>query len=129
MRIEVNWAVLIAAYVLSTAVGHFLVSNILDWIKKRVGQKPKSKALDGFIGCTERFVVTTLVIWTPIYVAPFIGGWVALKMAANWQSIKDRTESVRQGSLIALLGNVYSFAIAIGAGLIVRPDAWQAWTK
>src|SRR6478672_6827600 len=98
MRVEVNWEALIAIYFLSLAVGHFVVARTLKWIRKRAKQDSKSEALDGLIGCTERFVVTTLVVWVPAYVAPFIAAWVALKMAANWQSIKVRTKAVRQGS-------------------------------
>jgi hypothetical protein len=86
-------------------------------IRKRTKQPDKHGPLDFWLGATERIVVTTLVIWAPTYVAAFIGGWVASKFAANWYR-RDNTDANRKGTLIALIGNVASFAIAIGAGLI-----------
>jgi hypothetical protein len=118
----------IAVYVLAMFGGHYLVRLILKLVRWHTGQKSdKPESLDMWIGCTERAVAITMVIWTPTYVPAFIGAWVALKMAANWQRLKGESEEVRRGSLIALLGNVYSFAIAIGAGLYLNPDAIKAW--
>ena len=55
--------------------------------------------MDSFwIGGTERSVVTTLVIWAPRYVGPFIAAWVALKLAASWQRMPDNDKAVREGS-------------------------------
>src|SRR5437762_11747770 len=54
----------------------------------------------------------SLVIFAPKYVGPFIGAWVVLKIAANWQREKN-TEATRLGTLLALVGNVFSFTVAI----------------
>ena len=53
----------------------------------------------------------------PDYLAGFIGGWVALKFAANWKRQGlDADDNVTRGSLLALVGSVISFAVAIGDG-------------
>jgi len=96
-------------------------------LRKSAGQPDKSKALDLWIGCTERAVATTMVIIAPAYVGGFILAWVGAKLAANWQRISPSRPFTRQGTLIALLGSVYSFSIAIGVGLWVQPRALDAW--
>ena len=39
-------------------------------------------------------------------------------MAASWQRMPNKLEN-RQGTLLALVGSVLSFAVAIGCGLLV----------
>jgi hypothetical protein len=64
-------------------------------------------------------------MFAPKYVPVFIGGWIVLKFAANWER---RTEpKANQASLVALVGSVLSFSAAILAGLIVNPDAVRIW--
>src|SRR5436309_2591082 len=41
------------------------------------------------VGIFERAIVTTLIIWTPKIIAPFIGGWIALKVAGGWGLLKE----------------------------------------
>ena len=48
-------------------------------------------------------------------------------LAANWQR-RGSSASARMGTLTALLGNVVSFAIAIGAGVAINKDALDVWS-
>jgi hypothetical protein len=114
------------AYFISIFVAHFVIKWILRGIRYAAHLDDKAKPLDFFLGATERAVVTTLVVFTPRYVAPFIGAWVAAKLAANWQK-RENSERSRQGASIALIGNVCSFAFAIGAGLILNGDGITAF--
>jgi hypothetical protein len=82
--------------------------------------------LDLLVGATERFVALTLVICAPPYLPAFIGGWVALKFALGWQR-EARGDEVQRGSLLAMIGNVLSFAIAVGVGLALNPKALEVW--
>ena len=123
MQIPLN---LVLAYLL-TLLGHLPVKWALLGLRRIAGQPDKPAPLDLFIGSTERLVVTTMVIWTPRYVPAFIGAWMAFKIAANWQRVPN-SSMARQGTLIGLLGNVYSFAIAIGAGLLANPEALRIWS-
>jgi hypothetical protein len=116
----------VIALLISIFAGHFAVSWLLCLIRWFAGQPDKSRALDFWIGSTERTVATTLVIMAPAYVAAFIGAWIALKIAANWQRVPNKQET-RQGTLIALLGNVYSFAFAIACGAWANPNALIVW--
>jgi hypothetical protein len=80
-----------------------------------------------FLGSTERLITVALVLLAPSYLPSFIGGWVALKVALGWKaslSNKDPTVDpvkVQQGGMLALIGNVLSFAIAIGVGWVLCP--------
>ena len=55
------------------------------------------------------------------YLPAFIGAWITFKLAANWQRIKSESDEVRKGTLIALIGNVFSFALAIAIGFWLNP--------
>jgi hypothetical protein len=120
-------AIGIAVYALAMFGGHYLVREIMKLVRRHTGQPQKISPLDIWIGCTERFIAITMMIVAPSYVLTFIGAWVAAKIAANWQSISNRSPDIRRGHQIALLGNVYSFAIAIIAGVYLNPDAVKAW--
>jgi hypothetical protein len=74
------------------------------------------------IGSIERAVALTLMIWAPRYLVTFVGGWVLLKFAIGWQRTPLNARIVR-GSLLALIANVLSFAIAIAGGLYLNPAA------
>jgi hypothetical protein len=81
-----------------------------------------------FGGAVERAVALTLVLWAPPYLPSFIGGWVLLKFAIGWQREKHDDE-VAKGSFLALIGNVLSFAIAIGVGVLLNPEALEIWAN
>jgi hypothetical protein len=110
-------------------VGYVIVAGILHFLRWRLQHPDKANELDFWLGGTERTVATALVIWAPGYVGPFIGAWVALKMAANWQRLKSQSAAVRQGTLLALLGNAFSFTIAIGVGVYFNRHALEVWAK
>jgi len=109
-------------------LGHYPVSWALRGLRRISGQPDKPAPLDFWLGTTERLVATTLVIYAPRYVPAFIGAWVAFKIAANWQRMPS-SGVTRQGTLIALMGNVFSFAIAVIAGVIANPDALRIWNE
>ena len=116
----------VGAYIFSLFVAHLVIRQILRWIRKQTYQDDKAKPLDFYLGITERAVATSLVVWAPSYVGAFIGAWVAAKLAANW-NWRGNTEAARQGTLTALIGNVISFAFAVGAGVFLNSDALSVW--
>ncbi|MEI9850470.1 MAG: hypothetical protein WDN24_05980 [Sphingomonas sp.] len=65
-----------------------------------------------------------MFIWTPNLLAPFVGGWVVLKIAAGWQ--RYRKPEYDKLHLIALVGSVISFSMAIAGGLLVTPESISA---
>jgi hypothetical protein len=67
------------------------------------------------IGITERAVALTLFQLAPRYLAASIGGWVLLKFAIGWRRT-PLNYNVALGSQLALIGNVFSFSIAILGG-------------
>jgi hypothetical protein len=117
----------VAAYLIACVGGYLIVGAYLYYVRRALDMKAGSFLLiDFLIGCTERAVALTLVLWTPPYVPAFIGGWVLLKFAIGWQRVPHSQEG-DQGILLALTANVISFAIALGVGLFVNPGALQVW--
>ena len=109
------------ALFLSAIGGFFLLSLSmyilkLTWITNGDLHNPRSFtstfAWDVFwIGTTERMIATVLFINSPRQLPIFIGGWVAAKIAAGWGRRQDAEFSASH--FIALIGNAWSFAIAI----------------
>jgi len=94
----------------------------------RKERPPLIEWLPIIIGVTERFVALTLVLTAPAYLPAFIGGWVALKFAIGWQRVKLHDDKqIAEGSFVGLIGNVISFAIPIAVGLVLYPEALNAW--
>jgi hypothetical protein len=83
----------IGAYFFSIVGGYFIVAWIMRFLRWRLRHPDKGNELDFWLGSTERAVATTLVILAPKYVGPFIGAWIALKMAANWQRLKGASSN------------------------------------
>jgi hypothetical protein len=121
---------IILAYLCTTVGGWLLVGGLIFLMACTMAElvDPKPFGAGAFwIGCTERAIATTLVIWTPNFLPAFIGGWIALKIAAGWSRYKDEKHTT--GHLTALVGTALSFAVGIGAGLFANPDAIIAWNK
>jgi hypothetical protein len=120
----------VGAYVLSVLGGYVLVGTCMYLMRRTVGlERPFFEWLDLYVGGTERLVATTLVILAPSYLPAFIGGWVVLKLASNWQRLPGENPKVRKGNLLALIGSVLSFTVAIGFGLLIHPEALKIWMK
>lgn len=118
----------IGAYVLSIFGGAIAVNIVLKIIRATVDEPHEFFApLDFWVGGTERAVATTLILFAPHYLPTFIGGWVVLKFAANWQ--RHKGTEFGKPSLIALIGSVLSFTAAIGATIYMRPDLINSWAN
>jgi hypothetical protein len=93
----------VIAYFTACVGGYVIVGAYLYCVRRVLGMKSKSfQLLDLLVGCTERAVALTLVLWAPPYVPTFIGGWVLLKFALGWQRTEHSQEG-DQGILLALL--------------------------
>jgi len=111
----------VGVYILSLG-GGWLIAGLAVYLMRKSIRIPREffKVIDLWVGGTERAVATTLVLFAPHYLPGFIGGWVVLKFAANWQR-QPNEPGVAQKSLAALVGSIFSFAVAIGAGLYCGP--------
>ncbi|WP_271079488.1 hypothetical protein [Aurantiacibacter sp. MUD61] len=85
---------------------------------------PAFRMMTFYVGGVERMITLTLVLWAPAQLPLFIGGWIALKMAANWQ--RQKGADAAQGNLLALVGNALSFSIPIAVGVWLNPTAITA---
>jgi hypothetical protein len=123
---------LICAYAMSVALG---IPITLGWtislfwlLNKQIGPSQTDSTtriwwIPMAIGIFERAIATTLIIWTPKIIAPFIGGWIALKVAGGWGLLKEPTTRNRATFFIGLLGSIVSLGWAIAWGLYVMPGA------
>jgi hypothetical protein len=124
----------VAAY-LGVCIGGWLVVAVLLYLMRLsvLKKKPDFFDLPAFYGgAVERLVALTLVLWAPPYLPSFIGGWVLLKFAIGWQREGyggKGEDEVAKGRFLALIGNVLSFAIAIGVGVFLNPAALEIWAK
>src|SRR3990167_1087530 len=113
----------VLAYVLSVA-GGWLIAGVAIHIMRKSICVPRGrffKWIDVWVGGSERAVATTLLLFAPAQLAVFIGGWMALKLAANWQRSTD--PDAPQTTFVAMVGSVVSFSVAIAAPLLLLPDA------
>ena len=121
----------IAVWLLSIPIGFILVGGCLKFMRWTAGiPRPTFKPVDFWVGTTERLVAMALLCHAPQYLAAFIGGWIALKFAANWKRLDNKTDpTVAQGSLLSFVGNVVSFSFAIVVGAYLCPDGLRSLTK
>lgn len=123
---------LLLVYGLSVAGGWLITGLAMHVMYSTIGHRQGTrywlfKWMHLWIGGTERAVATTLLIWAPKLLAGFVAGWVVLKVAANWQ--RQPGAEFGERHLLALVGSVVSFTVAIVAGLIYRPQALVALTQ
>jgi len=120
------WLIVIVVYAASVFGGHYIVGEGLHRIRKKCfpnrstdwESSDPATSLVFFVGATERFMATTLVVIKPSYLLPFVGAWIALKYAANW--LPSGTPFAREDSLLALIGTTWSIAIAIAVGWLIN---------
>ena len=124
---------IILGYLMSTVGGWLVLSLLVPLMHRTSGvrgtaynqigdNRPFFRPLDLWVGITERAVATTMVIWAPKLLPLFIGGWVTAKLAAGW-SFTGTEQRYAVARVIALVGNAFSFSIAIAAGIFADPGA------
>lgn len=129
---SIHWSSALLAFLVLTVGGWFLVGLLLLVIRGHVfRKKPKDcwGALELWLGSTERIIAATMFVSGVSVLPAFIGAWITFKLAANWQRLKSTTDEVRKGTLIALIGNVFSFALAIAVGFWLNPNAITHFLK
>jgi hypothetical protein len=116
----------VAIYLIVLIVGHFFVASCLYAMRRLVRVKPLppfTEWLNFFIGGTERSVAWALYLWAPSNLPTFIGGWVLLKFAVGWQRRAKEPnvdgDFVEKSAMLALIGNILSFATAIAGGYLI----------
>jgi hypothetical protein len=113
------------AYLLSVGLGAVFVTYCLRAIRALTKQpQDRGNLLAILLGCVERAVATTLILYASGHYLPqFIGAWVTLKFAASWSRYKGIKYA--EGHIIGLIGSVLSFGFAIWATLQMRPDLFE----
>jgi hypothetical protein len=74
--------------------GFWIVGHCLKFLRAKIpNSKPPDNSfstLDFYLGATERAVAIVLYLFAPANLIWFIGGWVTLKFALNWQRIDPK---------------------------------------
>ena len=118
-----RWAL---GLIISVGLGQIVTKAFLDWLRKssdlgeKPGDQPSPKRLPSWIlGATERSAFTIFVAATPsAAVAPMIG-WLALKLATNWNHPSWKTHpDIRTWAMTALLAGLVSMVFAFVGGLV-----------
>ena len=108
-------------YAISLVGGYLIAGGSVYLMRISIGARREFfRWIDLWVGLTERSIATTLALFSPHLVAPFIGWWIALKFAANWK--RRAGENIPQKSLVSLVGGLISFAVAITATMVVKPE-------
>lgn len=103
---------------LFSAVAGGVVTGILMWVSDRVLKWNERNWFTSIIvGATERIAITVIFIAAPQTLLLFLGGWTVAKFANGWDRVADNNSgTVRARRLMALVGTLWSYAIAIGTG-------------
>ena len=109
-------------YGVSLVGGGIVVWAFLAVMRRFLGKKPESGASrvpPWLTGAIERGFFTTLVAFNVPGTAPAMMGWLAIKLATNWNhpDWKEKAGARTQG-LLALLGGLISMLAAVFGGFI-----------
>jgi len=99
-----------------------------------LGDKPKLKEKTikrvppWFTGAVERFVFTVLVAAGVAGVVPAMMGWLALKLATNWNSDHwKKNPNAHPFAFTALLAGLVSMFFATLGGLVATGKLWATY--
>ncbi|OGA48802.1 MAG: hypothetical protein A3F74_21120 [Betaproteobacteria bacterium RIFCSPLOWO2_12_FULL_62_58] len=117
--IAVAW---IVGLVITTLVGHFVLVVFLDWLRGRSGLEKKTLrgVPAGITGITERIFFASLVAVDASGYSTAMMGWLALKLATNWNHPDRKGEDRRVWAFSALVAGLLSMLIAFFGGLFIR---------
>jgi hypothetical protein len=120
--LSIYWKV--ADFFILTFGGWLIVGALMYLMRKHVGVSTTGcwGRLELWLGSVERIAATTMFVYGVSYLPAFIGAWIAFKLAANWRRRKA-SEEVCKGTLMALIGSIFSCALAIIVGAFINPSA------
>lgn len=115
-----RWHVLLGGLV-TLVPGHYLAQMIV--VAMREEQDPAGLRRGAVVGLVERSALAAALVapltWS--VVGPWVGGWVTIKLALNWQTrLKDNGKDARVGAMSALAATVVSLGLAVAGGLLIR---------
>ena len=128
-----NW---IAGLLVAIVVGHIVTGIFLYTVRGVLGfgSKPKDKTTKRvppwLTGCVERLVFAVFVGLDISGTAPAMIGWLAIKMATNWNRKDMETVTAsRPFSFSALLAGLISMLFAVLGGMICSGKLWSAYVS
>jgi hypothetical protein len=121
LNIEPNWFFLgLLLSVHGGAIFTSILNFILEKYDSRLRKQNKPNVPSCLTGFIERFIFTAVIGFAGTdslpYVGALMGGWLGLKLAANWQQRHD--EFARARGILALINGLISLFFALIGGLI-----------
>jgi hypothetical protein len=114
---------------LVSVVGGFIVVFPLEWfLRLYIGEKseykPRARVPGWFTGIIERGVFTFLIAYEVEDVGTLMAGWLAMKLASNWNRPGSMDERSIAFAFAALLAGLVSMAFAALGGRIAVGAPW-----
>jgi len=125
IRTAVVW---LTGLVLSCVLGFFVVEKFLKWLSTLI-ELPPDRSVPGdntkrtpiwVTGGLERLFFTIAVAVNIAGVLPDMIVWLAVKLAANWQSRQDLGAERKNYTFSGLMGGFLSMLIVLVCGLLIR---------
>lgn len=109
-------------YFVSVVVGGVVVEGCWRWGRQCIGMPPyKRKGVSPWVtGVVERLFFTLAAAIDPSTTIPAMIGWLAIKMAANWERAPESDPFHRSGAVLAAVLGLISMGFALGGGLICK---------
>ena len=102
------------------AIFTFLLNFILEKYDRQLKKQNKPNVPSCLTGFIERFIFTAVIgvagTTSLPYVGGLMGGWLGLKLAANWQQRHD--DFARARGILALINGLVSLFFTLIGGLI-----------
>jgi len=109
------------AYIFALLIGHCVVELVIKWMREGEGKGKVRKAVKPWkSGLIERLIFVPVVAFKPDAFL-ILGGWIGLKMAANWNRDRDsKNKNLPMFAISGLYGNLISMVFAYGGGMIIH---------
>jgi hypothetical protein len=111
----------------SLVVGWIVTMVFLSLLRRHI-ELPKdtsaSQVPPSLTGLVERLFFTVAVAFDLSGTVPAMMGWLAVKMASNWNRPGDGGLQDPRGAVSALLAGLVSLGFALVGGLICRPPPY-----
>ena len=121
---------LLVGLLVSAVGGSIVVWALVSYLRHHTGEKweePRVRVPAWLTGVIERGVFTLLIAYQVDDIGTLMAGWLALKLASNWNRPERTGEEAAAYAFSALLAGLVSLAFAALGGRIALGDKPLWW--
>ena len=117
---------LLVGLLVSVGGGYVVVGLLVKCLRYFTGDKPRRASVPAAItGLIERAVFTLLIAYEVEDIGTLMAGWLALKLASNWNRPERTGKDTAAFAFTALLAGLVSMAVAaLGGRIALRAPLW-----